>query len=98
AARVLSCVFLNGGLFPETHRPRTIQKLLLTPLGPLLARMMSRRGFGRSFSAIFGAQTQPTAEELDRFWSLIRENDGQRVFHHLIRYIPERRANRERWV
>lgn len=26
-----SCVFLNGGLFPETHRPALVQKLLLSP-------------------------------------------------------------------
>jgi pimeloyl-ACP methyl ester carboxylesterase len=96
--RIQSCVFLNGGLFPETHRPRTIQKLLLTPIGPLLGRLMSRRSFGRSFSAIFGARTQPTAAELDQFWALIRENRGERIFHRLIRYMPERRANRGRWV
>ena len=96
--RILSCVLLNGGLFPEAHRARPIQKLLLTPLGPLLGRLMSRRGFGRSFAAVFGAQTQPSEQELDDFWALVRENGGERVFHRLIRYIPERRANRERWV
>lgn len=93
-----SCVFLNGGLFPETHRPRPIQKLLLTPLGSLLSRLMSRRGFGKSFSAVFGPHTQPSVEELDQFWSLIQHNNGHRIMHRLIRYIPERRANRERWV
>lgn len=33
--RLASCVFLNGGLFPETHRPVLSQKLLLSPLGGL---------------------------------------------------------------
>lgn len=32
----LSVCFLNGGLFPETHQARLIQKLLLSPLGPLI--------------------------------------------------------------
>jgi pimeloyl-ACP methyl ester carboxylesterase len=93
-----SCVLLNGGLFPETHQARTIQKLLLTPLGPLLGLLMSRRSFERSFCAVFGARTQPTQHELDEFWDLIRRDGGHRLMHKLIRYIPERRAHRERWV
>ena len=96
--RIQSCVLLNGGLFPETHHARPIQKLLLTPLGPLLSRLMSRRSFERSFAAIFGANTQPTAEELAQFWDLIRQDDGHLVLHKLIGYMPERRAHRERWV
>ena len=96
--RIASCALLNGGLFPETHHARTIQKLLLTPLGPLLSRLMSRRSFERSFAAIFGAHTQPTAEELEQFWELIRRDDGHLILHKLIGYMPERRANRERWV
>ncbi|MAL91582.1 MAG: alpha/beta hydrolase, partial [Pseudomonas sp.] len=38
-----SCVFLNGGLFPETHHPVRVQKLLLGPFGFLLGRLFSRR-------------------------------------------------------
>ena len=96
--RIESCVLLNGGLFPETHHARTIQKLLLTPLGPLLSRLMNRRSFDRSFSAIFGAHTQPSTDELAEFWELIRHDGGNRIMHKLIRYMPERLANRERWV
>jgi len=96
--QIESCVLLNGGLFPETHHARTIQKLLLTPLGPLLSRLMNRRGFERSFSAVFGANTQPSAEELAEFWELIRRDGGHRIMHKLIRYMPERLAHRERWV
>jgi pimeloyl-ACP methyl ester carboxylesterase len=93
-----SCVLLNGGLFPETHRARPIQKLLLSPLGPLLSRLMSRRSFGRSFAAIFGAQTQPSAQELDEFWELLSRDGGRRLMHRLIGYMPERIRHRERWV
>lgn len=93
-----SCVFLNGGLFPEVHRARPVQKLLLTPLGPLLGRFMSQEKFDRGFSEIFGRKTQPTPNELRDFWRLIRHEDGHRILHKLIRYLPERRAHRERWV
>jgi pimeloyl-ACP methyl ester carboxylesterase len=96
--RIASCVFLNGGLFPETHHARTVQKLLLTPLGPLLSALMGRRAFGRSFAAVFGARTQPSEAELDAFWQLVARDGGRRILHKLIGYMPERRAHRERWV
>lgn len=93
-----SVCLLNGGLFPESHRPRLIQKLLASPIGPLVGRLMNRRGFGRSFSSIFGRLSQPNSEELDEFWSLIETNHGQAVMHKLIGYMEERRRFRERWV
>ena len=63
-----SIVFLNGGLYPDMHRARPIQKLLAGPFGPLISRFMSQKRFAKSFSEIFGSQTQPSAEELDAFW------------------------------
>ncbi len=93
-----SLCFLNGGLFPEQHRPRPIQKFGLSPFGFLLGFLMTRASFKKSFSEIFGAQTQPDDEELDAHWSLIREQSGQKIQHKLLQYIPERSTKRERWV
>ena len=90
--------FLNGGLFPEAHRARFIQKLLASPLGPLLSRLANEASFRTSFAAIFGANTQPSAAELRDFWRLISHDDGERIGHLLIRYMDERRRHRERWV
>ncbi|AJO76660.1 MULTISPECIES: alpha/beta fold hydrolase [Pseudomonas] len=95
---IASCVFLNGGLFPETHRPVLTQKLLLSPLGWMLGRAFSREGLAKSFSQIFGAQTRPSESVLDDFWSLVEANGGTRILHKLIAYIPERRVQRDRWV
>ncbi|MDO9320777.1 MAG: alpha/beta hydrolase [Pseudomonas sp.] len=96
--RLASCVFLNGGLFPETHRPLLAQRLLLSPLGPLLGKLFTRQKLARNFSRIFGPDTQASAAELDDFWSLIASNNGPAVLHLLIRYIPERRVQRDRWL
>ncbi|MCP8463239.1 alpha/beta hydrolase [Pseudomonas sp. ZM23] len=93
-----SCVFLNGGLFPETHRPVLSQKLLLSPFGGLFGRLFDRRRLAQNFARVFGPHTQPSEEELDGFWSLIQHNDGPRVMHRLIHYIIDRREHRERWV
>jgi pimeloyl-ACP methyl ester carboxylesterase len=96
--QMASCVFLNGGLFPETHRLVLVQKLLLSPLGWMIGRAFGRNALSDSFSQIFGAQTRPSESALDDFWSLINCNDGPRILHKLINYIPQRRRLRERWV
>jgi pimeloyl-ACP methyl ester carboxylesterase len=93
-----SCVFLNGGLFPETHRKLLVQKLLLSPLGWLVGRMFSREHLVKSFTKIFGPDTRPSESELDDFWSLIETNQGPRIIHRLINYIPERIVQRDRWL
>jgi pimeloyl-ACP methyl ester carboxylesterase len=95
---LLSVALLNGGLFPETHRMTSMQKLLRSPFGFIVQWLMNEKRFGRSFSRVFGPQTQPTAAELKNFWSLIENKNGQRIMHKLIAYITERREQRERWV
>ncbi len=96
--QMASCVFLNGGLFPETHRPALVQKLLLSPLGWMIGRAFGRNALSNSFSQIFGPNTRPSESALDDFWSLINGNEGTRILHKLIAYIPQRRQMRERWV
>ena len=93
-----SLVFLNGGLFPEQHRARPIQKLGLTPLGPLLGMMLTRDKLRATFDQIFGPETKASDEEIDGHWALMSENKGQRVFHKLLQNIPERKVMRSRWV
>jgi len=90
--------FLNGGLFPETHRPRLIQKLLRGPLGPLVSRLVNRRSFDRSMAALFGPGHPPTKGELDAFWTLVTAEGGHRLAHELTHYMDERIRNRQRWV
>ena len=93
-----SVCFLNGGLFPETHLALPTQKLLLSPLGPLVNRLSGRGTFGRAFSKVFGAATKPSAEEIDAFWALVNYKQGKHLFHNLITYMSDRREHRERWV
>ena len=93
-----SLCLLNGGLFPETHRAKFIQKVLLSPAGPLVNAALSKRAFDRSFSSVFGKDTQPSRDELDSYWRIINYNDGKMVFHRLISYMNDRKRHRERWV
>lgn len=94
-----SVCLLNGGLFPETHRATLMQKLLHSPIGPLLSKLMNQQRFQRSFSAVFGANTRPSEEELQQYWAQVCAGQGsQGIAHLLIRYITERRQQRTRWV
>jgi len=96
-ARILAACLLNGGLFPETHRALLVQKLLASPLGPLLARASTYRSFAASMRKIWG--THPvTDDELRGMWQLASTNDGMAVMPKLIGYMAERRHHRERWV
>lgn len=98
ALRIQSIVLLNGGLFPETHRPRPVQQLLLGPLGSFLTLFLGRSALRRNFEQIFGPQSLPRPQEIDEWWSLLRYNNGRSVLHRLIRYMKEREEQRERWV
>jgi len=90
--------FLNGGMFPGQHRPRLIQRIGASPLGPLVSALMSQRTFSRSFAAVFGPETQPGADELQAFWQLIAFNSGHRLTHKLLAYMAERVVHQQRWV
>ena len=94
----LSCCFLNGGLFPETHHALLTQRLLLSPIGGLINRLAGYKGFCRNFSSVFGDDTKPTEQELQTFWQLININEGKHIFHNLITYMRDRIQHRERWV
>jgi pimeloyl-ACP methyl ester carboxylesterase len=94
----LSCVFMNGGIFPETHRPLILQKLLLSPLGPILAKLMTKRSLKKSLTKIFSAAHPPTDAFIGETWRLNMANDGVTMMPRLIQYMNERKQHRERWV
>lgn len=95
---IRSICFLNGALFPETHRPILAQKLLISPVGALFAPLIPDAIFKRNLASIFGANTKPTEDELEDFARVFNFNDGKKRAHKLIRYMTERVRCRERWV
>jgi len=95
---LLSVVFLNGGLFPETHRARRAQKMLANPLlGPLMARAMRYDQFASALLSVWGP-ARPSEAELRDMWALAERNDGRRAIARLINYMAQRRRHRGRWV
>ena len=94
---IASVCFLNGGLFPESHRALPMQRLLASPLGPLIARFASYRTFAASMRRIWGTRPLPEAE-LRTMWELASASNGLAIMPKLLGYMAERRRHRARWV
>ncbi|WP_299569075.1 alpha/beta hydrolase [uncultured Williamsia sp.] len=95
-ARITSMTFLNGGVYPDLHRPILVQRLLRSPLGRILGRFSSERMFRAAMDAI---TAEPLArEDLHELWLDISTAGGQRIQHDLLRYIDDRRQHAARWT
>ncbi len=95
--QLASCVFLNGGLFPRRIIRYAYRNCCSGRLGADRA-VVSRRKLAQSFARIFGRRLSPARPNLDALWQLVAYNNGSAVMHRLIRYMPERRQQRQRWV
>ena len=94
-----SSLWLNGGIYPEQHRPTDGQKALLDDDGGAeLAAAMDLAMFSYGFSLVFGPDTKPTEAELAEQWRAVSRDDGHELLHDLLHYIAERRVHRARWV
>jgi len=89
---------LNGGLYPDLHRPLPTQTALLDPeLGPQLSAAITRELFIQGLTPTF-ADGFDAATDSDDMWKAISRDDGQRIIHLLVRYITDRATHGERWV
>lgn len=95
---IASVVFMNGGLFAEVYRPRFIQKLLASAMGPYIAPRIPRSMFKKAMRKMFGAASQPTEDELDIWFEQIEYKDGRHALYGLNKAILERAAYRDRLV
>ena len=95
SGRIARMVWLNGGLYPDLHRPIATQKLLHGPAGRFMALVISERTFAAAMRQIMGRV--PAPEDLHEMWRSIAYDGGKAVQHRLLRYIDERRTYAGRW-
>jgi pimeloyl-ACP methyl ester carboxylesterase len=94
--RISRMAWLNGGLYPDLHRPVLVQRLLHGRFGPLLARLVTERGFRTSMRRILG---RPVSDaDLRALWTSVDRADGRLLAPRLLRYIDERRSHATRWA
>ena len=95
--RFTAMTWLNGGIYPDLHRPIAIQKLLHhRRIGPVLGRLSSERTFRLAMRKIMGRS--PADEDLHTMWRSVSSNGGTRVQTALLTYIDERKARADRWT
>ncbi|MCX5612732.1 alpha/beta hydrolase [Streptomyces sp. NBC_00047] len=95
-SRVTRMAWLNGGLYPDLHRPVPAQRLLHGPLGPLLAPLTTRRRFGAALRDVLGRELCDA--DVRELWAAASRAGGHRRAPRLLRYIDERRRHAGRWT
>lgn len=97
--RIRSVVLLNGGLFPESHRPFFTMKLLKIPiLGACLQNFVPKSVFGKTFNRVFGLKTKCSQTKLDEITDLLFYNAPYDLLQRLQCYLNERNTHRVRWT
>jgi len=98
AAELVAAHLLNGGLYPDLHRPQPGQTALLDPEhGAQIAELINEETFVAALAPTFAESFDATADSAE-MWRATSRADGQRIAHLLIRYIRDRETHRERWV
>ncbi|MEE6138160.1 alpha/beta hydrolase [Mycobacterium sp. 050128] len=98
-ADIKRCILLNAGLFADRYRPRIAQRASLIPVvGALLARVFTESMFVRTWGEVFSPEHPLDRELAVLHYHAFRENDpGRDIQRKLLRYIPERAANKVRF-
>lgn len=95
---IASVVFMNGGLFAEAYRPRLIQKLFASAIGPCLAPRIPKSMFKKAMRRMFGTSSQPNEDDLDIWFEQLQYKHGQYALYGLNKAILARAAYRHRLV
>lgn len=85
-----SALLFNASLVRERASLLWGQRLLLSRLGPLAARLTNEFAFRHQFAGIFSKDHPLSAEEAADQWSLLAHRDGHRLLDRLIYYNHER--------
>jgi pimeloyl-ACP methyl ester carboxylesterase len=98
AVEVTAVHLLNGGLYPDLHRPEPIQTALLDPeQGPQISALLNEELLAGALRPTFPAGYDPAADSAD-IWRAMSRDAGQLLAHRLIRYMADRVQHAERWV
>lgn len=87
---------LNGGLYPDLHRPEPAQVALLDPVqGPQISAAMTAQAMAEVLRPTFAPGFDSAAASAD-IWRATER--GGVILHKLIAYMTDRRTHERRWV
>jgi pimeloyl-ACP methyl ester carboxylesterase len=98
AVELTQVTFLNGGLYPDLHRPQPTQTALLDPVeGPKLGVLLNQDLFAAGLAPTF-AEGYDAAEDAADMWTAMSRDGGTLILHRLIHYMVDREEHGRRWV
>jgi pimeloyl-ACP methyl ester carboxylesterase len=95
-SRIVRTAWLNGGVYPDLHRPIPVQRLLHSPVGKVLTKFTTERTFRHAMRQILGRPVADTV--LHEMWVATSSAGGAAIQHRLLRYIDERATHAQRWT
>lgn len=98
AVRLGSAVLLNAVAAPGAPAPRSRDRRLAGPLGPMASALTGPRGFARRYARAFPRDVQPSAEDIEETWALFSLESGHRLGARRAVWVRERRALQDRWA
>jgi pimeloyl-ACP methyl ester carboxylesterase len=97
AVEIEALHLLNGGLYPDVHRPQPVQLALLDPeQGPLVSAASTEELFVMGLAPTF-ADDYDEAEDARAIWRSMSRGGGHLISYRLIRYLVDRQDHAERW-
>jgi pimeloyl-ACP methyl ester carboxylesterase len=98
AVDLLAVNLLNGGLYPDLHRPQPTQTALLDPeQGPRISELINQELFVAGVAPTF-ADAYDASRDSAEMWRGMSRDGGQRITHLLIHYMTDRQRHERRWV
>lgn len=98
ATDITGVVWMNGGLYPDLHRPTPGQQLLLDPdHGAEVAAAVDEAAFINGLRGTWG-ERRPFDEAAAReIFRSMDDGGGVPLMHDLLHYVADRRAHADRW-
>jgi pimeloyl-ACP methyl ester carboxylesterase len=97
ATDITAVVWMNGGLYPELHRPTVGQQLLIDDGGAELAATLNEELFVNGIRVTWGTRREMDANEIGEIWASMNERGGVALMHDLLHYVADRREHELRW-
>jgi pimeloyl-ACP methyl ester carboxylesterase len=95
---ITGVVWMNGGLYPDLHRPTPGQRMLLDPEhGAELAAAVDEAAFTNGLRVTWG-EHRPFDEAVVReIYRSMDDGGGVPRMHDLLHYVADRRTHADRW-
>jgi pimeloyl-ACP methyl ester carboxylesterase len=91
-------VWMNGGVYPDLHRPTVGQQMLLDDEhGAEVAAAVTSDLFESGIAVTWGRRVPMDPADVHEMWRSMDERGGTALMHDLLHYVADRRANESRW-